>query len=327
MKTNVAVVIPNWNGKDFIGVCLRSLEEQSVPAQIIVVDNGSSDGSVEYITKQFPKITLVSLPKNTGFTGGVNTGIKRAMADGSKYVALFNSDAQAAKTWLEELFDAAEKHPKAGIITGKFLRSDKKHIDSTGDLLSTHALPFPRGRNERDSGQYDKGEYIFGATGGASLYRTKMLREIGLFDEDFFAYYEDADISFRAQSAGWKVYYQPKAIAFHKVGGTSSKLGSFARYHSVKNIQLLYLRNMPGLLFWKYLPFFILQLARMLVGTLRDNVIGAYIHGIWSATVLLPRSLLVRHRHKKLRKRSTAEIDSLLYHGRPPRPPKLGEKP
>lgn len=321
MKTNVAVVVPNWNGKEFIGRGLKSLETQSVRTQIIVVDNGSTDGSSGYITEQFPAVDLIKLNTNTGFTGGVNTGITKAITDGCKYVLLFNSDAVASVDWIQQLVYAAEKHPKAGIITGKFMRADKKHIDSTGDMLSTRGLPFPRGRNEVDSGQYDSGEYIFGASGGASLYRVSMLNKIGLFDEDFFAYYEDGDISFRAQSAGWKVYYEPNAVAYHEVGATSKKMGTFSRYHSVKNIILLYTRNMPGKLYWKYMLPFSSQLARMFMGALRDGALGSYSHGLWSALVLLPRTLVVRHKNKTLRKLTSSEIDKLLYHGRPPRPP------
>lgn len=325
MKTNIAVVIPNWNGKDFIGACLESLLAQTEAAHIFVVDNGSTDGSVEYIAKKFPSVVCIALNVNTGFTGGVNRGIEEAIEGGFEYVALFNNDAVAEKDWLKHLVTAAGKHPKAGIITGKFMRADKKHIDSTGDLLSIYGLPFPRGRNEPDEGQYDKGEYVFGATGGASLCRMTMLQKIGLFDEDFFAYYEDADISFRAQSAGWKVYYQPLAVAYHEMGATSSKMGSFARYHSVKNIILLYNRNMPGILFWKYKLLLFAQLARMLVGTVRDGVPGAFWHGLWSAIVLVPKTLARRHRYKKLRVVSSSTMDAMLYHARPPRPPKIGK--
>jgi GT2 family glycosyltransferase len=248
------------------------------------------------------------------------------MKNGYEFVALFNNDAVADKNWLKNLLGAAQKHSKAGIVTGKFMRSDKKHIDSTADMLSIYGLPFPRGRNELDTGQYDNGEYIFGATGGASLYRMSMFYKIGLFDEDFFAYFEDVDISFRAQSAGWKVYYEPTAVAYHKIGATSSKMGSFPRYHSVKNLILLYNRNMPGLLFWKYKLRLLSQVARMFFGSLRDRQLGAFFHSLWTAFLLIPKTLWVRHKNKTLRTVPVSKIDSLLYHGRPPRPPKLTEK-
>jgi GT2 family glycosyltransferase len=325
MKTNIAVVVPNWNGKDFIGPCLESLLAQTARPHVIVVDNGSVDGSVEFIDKKYPAVELIGLKKNTGFAGGVNRGIDKALEDGFELIALFNNDAVAEPDWLNRLEEGAQKYPKAGIITGKFMRSDKKHFDSTADGVCVYGLGFPRGRNEVDKGQYDKGEFVFGATGGASLYRAKMLRKIGLFDEDFFAYFEDNDISFRAQAAGWKVYYEPRAVAYHEVGGTSSKLGSFARYHSTKNIVLLFDRNMPGVLFWKYKLLNLLLLGRIFFGSIRDRQVGAYIHGLWSAFVLTPKTIIARRRNKKLRSVPSSTIDSLLYHGRPPRPPKLKE--
>ena len=262
MKTvpKSAVVIPNWNGADFITDCLKSLEAQSLKTDIVVVDNGSVDKSVDIIQSMFPKVTLLQFGDNAGFAGGVNRGIGHLLEIGGyDYIALFNNDAVADKDWLKNLVSAAQSKPEAGIVTGKLMRIDKKHIDSTGEAYSKFAMPFPRGRNQLDNGQYNKPEYVFAGSGGASLYRVKTLEEIGLFDEDFFAYFEDVDICFRAQLAGWKVWYTPAAVAFHLVGATSSKQGNFARYHSIKNTILLYNKNVPGWLFWRYKVYFFIS--------------------------------------------------------------------
>lgn len=184
MKPKVAVVIPNWNGADFIGKCLESLINQTLKARIVVVENGSDDDSVSIIKHFEPDVELLAFPDNAGFAGGVNRGIQSVINE-VDFVALFNNDALANPNWLKHLVAAAQNHPEAGIITGKFLRMDKKHLDSTGDLYSTHAMPFPRGRNQKDTGQYDTAEYVFGATGGASLYRTSMLKEVGLSFDSF----------------------------------------------------------------------------------------------------------------------------------------------
>lgn len=320
MKTNIAVVIPNWNGKQYLKNCVDSLMGQSIKANIIVVDNGSVDGSNEYVEQNYPQIKLIKLTSNHGFTGGVNVGIKEAIKTNQEFVALFNNDAIADKNWLEDLVTAMGDHKKVGIVTGKFMRNDKKHLDSTGDFLTTRGLPFPRGRNEVDKGQYDNSNYVFGATGGASLYRVRMLKQIGLFDEKFFAYFEDVDISFRAQLAGWKVYYEPKAIAYHEVGGTSSKLGSFSRYHSTKNFHLLFLKNMPGILFWKYFPLAVLQSFRMAVGSIIHGQYFTHLRGYCAAVVLVPHCLKERKKIQKNRKVSTTYIDSILVHGRAPKP-------
>lgn len=323
MKTNIAVVIPNWNGKEFLGDCLRSLELQSKKALIIVVDNGSTDGSADYVRKAFPGVELLAFDNNAGFAGGVNRGIRYALKKGCEYIALFNNDAVAEKDWLKKLVQEMEQDKKTGIATGKLMRSDRKHLDSTGEQYSTSGMPFPRGRNEIDEGQYDKSENVFAATGGASLYRARMLNEIGLFDEDFFAYYEDVDISFRAQLAGWQVLYTPLAIAYHHIGGTSSKLGSFTRYHSIKNFILLYNKNVPGWLFWKYkLPFFA-QLSRMLAGSIRDKQFGSFLRALGKAFLLVPSTLRKRRAIQSNRVLSSSHLDQLLYKGRPPKPRSL----
>lgn len=319
MKLNIAVVVPNWNGEEYLSECLRSLEKQSIATSIIVVDNGSSDQSVEIVQKKFPKVELIILKENAGFAGGVNTGIKHAMKSGADLVALFNNDAVADSLWLEKLVECLVSYPSAGIATGKLMRSDKKRIDSTGEFYSTWGMPFPRGRNQIDNGQYNKAEPVFAATGGASLYRTKMLKEVGLFDENFFAYFEDVDISFRAQLAGWSVRYTPNAVAYHHVGGTSGKLGSFTRYHSIKNFILLYNKNMPGRLFWKYKPLFLTQLFRMFLGSLRDKQTATFFRSFVRAVVLMPQTLMARHTIQKRRKLSTEDIGRMLHAGRPPK--------
>lgn len=317
------VVIPNWNGLDFIADCLKSLLKQTVDLKIIVVDNGSIDGSTEVIEKNFKQVELIKLPKNIGFAGGVNVGIKKALEKEAEYILLFNNDAVADNYWAEQLVESAEINRQTGIITGKFMRMDKKHLDSTGDFYSVWGLPYPRGRNEIDNGQYDNQLEVFGASGGASLYRAEMLKEIGLFDEDFFAYYEDVDISFRAQLAGWKVLYEPKAIAYHFVGGTSSKLGDFARYHSAKNFLLVYAKNMPTKLYFKYLPLFTIQLMRMGLSSLVKGKFIVFLKGNWAAVKLHPSTKAKRKAIQSARKVSTQHIDSILSHHRPPKPPKL----
>lgn len=323
MKLNVVVVIPNWNGADYIGECLKSLKKQTLKPKIIVVENGSIDNSLKEIAAACPEAKILKFKNNAGFAGGVNRGIRPAIEDGADYIALFNNDALADRNWLKYLVLAAEKHPEAGIITGKFMRLDKKHLDSTGDQYSTHAMPFPRGRNQIDAGQYNTAEEVFGATGGASLYRVSMLEEIGLFDEDFFAYYEDVDVSFRAQLAGWKVWYEPKAEAYHHVSATSSKLGSFSRYHSIKNFIMLYYKNMPGVYLWKYKFWFFERLARMLIGSLRDRQIIAFLRGLFKGLALMRSTLNKRHAIQSRRKVTPAHINSLLYPGSPPKIPKL----
>lgn len=319
------IVVLNWNGKNFVEECLDSLLAQSYPAEIIVIDNGSTDGSKELIEDKYAKkIHLIKEGTNHGFAGGVNIGIKHAMKNKADVVALFNNDAVADKNWLRYLIESMQKDMNLGIVTCKLMRSDKKHLDSTGDFYSIWGMPFPRGRNQKDIGQFDNDEKVFGASGGASLYRTKTLKKVDLFDERFFAYFEDVDISFRVRLAGWNILYQPEAMAYHKVSATSSKMAkSFTRYHSIKNFLMLYTKNMPVKLYWKYLPLFILQMLRLAASSLIRGGFFAYLKGLGMFLLYLPGVLVSRWRIQRSSKLMTSEVNELLYHARPPRIPIL----
>lgn len=319
---NIFVVIPNWNGADLLADCLDSLKTQTQEHTAIVVDNGSVDNSIELIEANYPDVVLLKNSKNLGFAGGVNTGIRYALESKADAIALFNNDAVADKDWLKNLVHAITT-TNAGIVTCKLMRSDKKYFDSTGDFYSVYGIGFPRGRNQEDSGQYDQAEEVFGASGGASLYSAKMLKKIGLFDERFFAYFEDVDISFRAQLADWKVLYEPSSVAYHHVSATSSKLGNFSRYHSIKNFLIIYTKNMPAKLYWKYLPKYLYQFMR----TTARSTINFQLH-IWLKALIvflayLPSILKDRFDIQRSRQLSVSEVDALLYKKRPPVIPDL----
>lgn len=319
----IFVVIPNWNGAEYLKKCLESLHEQSIKHITVVVDNGSTDNSVSLVSNNFKDTILLKNSKNLGFAGGVNTGIKFALENNATSIALLNNDAVADKNWLKNLFVTAKNNPTSGIISCKLLQSDKKHIDSTGDFYSVNGIPFPRGRNQIDKGQFDKDNTVFGASGGASLYRAKMLREIGLFDERFFAYYEDVDISFRAQLAGWKVVYEPEAVAYHHIGSTSSKMGDFTRYHSIKNFLILYTKDMPAILYWKYLPKFLYQFMRTTARSIVDRNSHVWLKSVAMFLLYLPSILSDRHKIQKNRKVSVEYIEDILHKARPPKTPTL----
>jgi GT2 family glycosyltransferase len=324
MKMKVAVVIPNWNGADMIAACLTALEAQSYEHDVVVVDNGSVDNSVQIIEDQFPDITLLKNKKNLGFAGGVNTGIRYALDTNFDAIALLNNDAITDEAWLENLVVNLEKFPEAGIVTCKLLGGDGSHIDSTGDIYTTWGIPYPRGRDEPTSDKYDTDQWIFGASGGASLYRAAMLREIGLFDEDFFAYYEDVDISFRAQLAGWKVRYEPKATVNHTTSSTGSKIPGFFTYQTIKNYPLIFWKNVPTSLLPMMLPRFTLAHAIFeLKGLLTPSRTVPTIKGILKALSLMPKKLRERKSIQKNRKVTDDYIKSMLTWDLPPNAHKL----
>ncbi len=321
LKTGIVVL--NWNGKDSIADCLDSLVAQSMDSKIILIDNGSVDGSLEFIKDHYPTIEMIINPVNVGFAAGVNQGINKAIELGMDYVALLNNDAVADKSWLNNLTKSLNENKSVGISTCKFISIDKSFLDSTGDLYTIWGLPYPRGRKEPVSDAYDSLVDIFGASGGASLYRVSMLKEIGLFDEDFFAYYEDVDISFRAQLAGWKVKYVPLAIAHHQIGATSSKIKGFTTYQTIKNLPWIVTKDVPAGLMFIILPRFLLAYFSFVFSAVVRGQ-GLYaLKGLFMSLILMPKKLLQRHYIQSSRKVSTKYIDSMLVHDLPPNASKL----
>ncbi len=312
------VIVPNWNGIRYLPECLRSLESQTVRVRTIVADNGSTDGSQDLIRSTFPEVRLIQLDRNYGFTGGVNAGLRLAMSDGAEYAILLNNDAIAAPNFAEELLSAAISDPQAGIVTAKFLDISGQTLDSTGELYSWWGIPFPRGRGSHNLDEYDDDREVFGATGGATLYRTRMLRKIGLFDQEFFAYYEDVDLSFRAQLAGWKVRYEPGAYAYHHIGATSTKLGTFSRYHTTKNVYYLYAKNMPTRLFWKYLPRFVYALVVIIGSGVKRREFAPLVRAHARLALTVGHVLRERRRIQRARAVPVGYIDSILYRQIPP---------
>jgi GT2 family glycosyltransferase len=313
----VVVVVPNWNGEDSLKACLDSLLAQSVPARVIVVDNGSGDGSLQLLEK-YSDIEVILHDRNLGFAGGVNAGFRRAIEDGVKYVATLNNDAVADKEWLKELVAVLNAHPKAGIATSKILTADGRKIDSTGDYLTVWGLPYPRGRGESGLDKYDSQTEVFGASGGASLYRVSMLREVGLFDEDFFAYYEDIDLSFRAQLASWKVRYAPPAVVRHQIGATSSKLKGFTAYQTMKNQPLLLYKNLPGRYWWRVGWRFTIAHTLFFLRAISRGQGWPALKGDLRGTYLILKKHFERKRIEKSKKVSDEYIWNLLVPDLPP---------
>ena len=319
----IAIVVPNWNGEQELPACLDSLRSQSMNSSIIVVENGSVDGSVELLESEYPDVTLLKQPKNLGFAGGVNIGIRYALDHEFDYVALFNNDAVADKEWLKYLVNTLEKSPNTGIATCKFLNIDGSSIDSTGDMYTVWGLPYPRGRGEKNNTIYNKDVYIFGASGGATIYRSELLRKIGLFDEKFFAYYEDIDVSFRAQLSGWKVQYVSTAIAYHRIGATSNKIRGFTTYQTMKNLPMLFWKNTP----LRYTPIMFPRLffaywLMVLSAITKGNGMAA-LKGNAMFLLYLPHVFSERKRIQRSKTVTDAYIWSIITHDLPPNATKL----
>jgi len=319
----VGVVVPNWNGADDLRACLDSLQAQTYKAHIIVVDNGSIDDSVSIIEKHYPDIELIRHDTNKGYTGGVNPGFRRAQEMKLDYVAPFNNDAIADKDWLRLLVQCLDQNPKIGIATCKILSADGKRLDSTGDLYTSWGLPYPRGRGEEDAGIYDNSTEIFGASGGASLYRVSMLNRIDLFDEDFFAYYEDVDLSFRAQLAGWRVRFVPASRVYHQIGMTSGRIKDFTTYQTLKNLPWVFWKNVPTALLFRVAPRFLVVYTAFWLSALRRGQVGAVLRGCAYSLFFLPKKLVERFHIQRHRVMTTGYIWSIITQDLPPNAFKL----
>lgn len=243
MKTTI--IIPNYNGMKYMENCIQALrEEKSAPFRLILVDNGSTDGSLQWIQANCPEAKLIALGKNTGFCGAVNAGIKVAK---TPYVLLLNNDTRVVYGFVKALEEALERQEKAFSVSAKML--DMHHpelLDGAGDLYCALGWAFARGKGKEEKLYYRKEEEIFSACGGAAIYRRELVEKLGCFDENHFAYLEDCDLGWRAQLYGYRNYYTPKAIVYHAGSGVSgSRYNAFKVNLSSRNSVYLIYKNMP----------------------------------------------------------------------------------
>ena len=275
----VSVIIPNYNGIAFLDSVLGSLEEQSEEDfEVILVDNGSTDGSCSFVSASYPWVHLVELPDNFGFCRAVNEGIRAAKAP---YVLLLNNDTEVEYTFVEEMLAAIRRHKHAFSCAAKMVQyHDRNRLDDAGNYYCALGWSFARGKG-KDVHTYEKEEQVFAACGGAAIYRKKILDQIGLFDEEHFAYLEDTDIGYRARIYGYENWYAPKAVVYHVGSGTSgSRYNQFkTRYSSRNNVYLVY-KNMPLLQLILNLPFLVVGFGTKLLFFTLKGMGREYLAGI-----------------------------------------------
>jgi GT2 family glycosyltransferase len=240
----ISVIVVNWNGKHFLGECLSALRKQTFrDFETILVDNGSEDGSVEYVGAHFPEAKVVPLPDNRGFTGGNIAGYEQASGD---LVVLLNNDTEAHPQWLEEVHRASQAYPNAGSFASKMLYfDDRDRVENCGFDVGLAGTTVDMGRDEPDGPAWTQPRKVFGGCGGAVTYRRRMLEDIGFLDPEFFMIYEDVDLSFRAQLCGYECVYVPSAIVYHRYRVTIGKAPLRQVFYSQRNIEFVYLKNMP----------------------------------------------------------------------------------
>lgn len=306
----VSLIVVNWNGRPWLEDCLATLRDQTYsPLEIIIVDNGSTDGSCDFLKQQYSHIKLIELPENTGFAGGNIKGLEIAQGE---YIALLNNDTHVDQNWLENLIQPMLQDPVVGICSSKLILNATGQLESAGDGLTTWGVGFKRGLNQ-DPGLYQEQESVFGASAAACLYRRKMLDDIGFLDVDFFFNDEDTDLNFRAQLRGWKCTYVPKAIVYHQVNATIGRMSDLHVYYHVRNLEFLWIKNMPTGLMLRYAHHKLIQeLGSFCYLCLRLGKWKAFFLAKRDALRLLPKMWKKRHHVQANKKVTNKYIQSLL---------------
>jgi GT2 family glycosyltransferase len=291
--TRVTVIIPTWNGRELLAAALTSLREQRFrDFVVLVVDNGSTDGTAAHVAAEHPEAEVLELPENHGFAGAVNAGIARARGE---FVALLNNDMELDPGWLAELVAALDADPAAGSAASKLrMLREPGLLDGAGDVVTWYGATWRRGHGEPDRGQYDAPGHVASPCAGAALYRRRALEEVGSFDEAFFAYLEDADWGLRAQLAGWPCRWVPTAVAYHLGGATSRRMGDLETELIARNTLALVLKSFPAgrLVLWA--PLIVAYQAWVLAQAVGRGSWRAVLRGWSSALRALPATLRAR---------------------------------
>jgi GT2 family glycosyltransferase len=308
----VSIIIPNWNGAEHLPTCLESLRRQTLPDfEVIVADNGSTDGSLPLLARDYPEVQVLALGENRGFAGACNAGMQAARGT---FVVLLNNDTETDSHWLEEIAAAFERHPEAGLVASKMLLFDRRDVFHTaGDFYRVDGIPGNRGVWQRDVGQYDREEYVFNACGGSAAYRRAMLDQVGLLDEDFFFSCEDVDLAWRAQLTGWRCIYAPRAIVYHKLSATGG--GATASFHDGRNFIYLLVKDYPGDLWrthWRAIVRGQLRIAADALRAWRGAAARARLRGMLAGLLDTPRMLRKRRAVQRSRTVERAYLEHIL---------------
>lgn len=304
----VSVIIPTWNGCDLVFHALDSLRSQSWrDFETIVVDNGSTDETVEQVSSGFPDARIVSFGENRGFAAAVNAGIGVATGD---IVVLMNNDTEAAPGWLSALVKTLDSNPGVGVCASRMIDYyDRTLIDSAGVQFGLFASNI--GHGQADGPEFSETREVFGACAGAAAYRRSVLDDVGLFDESFFAYFEDVDLGARIQLAGYRCVYVPDAVIYHRGSATAGRIAGTRFYLHMRNALTLFFRYAPVrrlvwspvVVAWPFIRAIIdHQPQRLALRALRDFIRQ------------LPSVLDTRRQLSTTRRISTAEFHSRLAH-------------
>jgi GT2 family glycosyltransferase len=333
-RVDSAVIVVNWNRRDLLGRCLESLAGQrGAVFEVVVVDNGSEDGSADMVAEAFGpacglSVRLIRNQTNLGFCAANNQGIAAADAE---FLALLNNDAEADPGWLAALRGALDGRPDVGMAASKIVDfDDPRRIDKVGHLIYPDGQNRGRGTGEIDRGQYDRMEECLWPDGCAAMYRRTMLDRVGGFDEDFFAYGDDAELGLRARIAGWNCLYVPDAVVRHHRGSTLGITSSRRLELIERNRVLLAAKLFPWSLLWLNGPYYLARIAAGLLAAVRGKgeiekfrgwrekrrAVLALLKGDLAALRLLPRMLRKRREMARIRRLHPREVRALILRHR-----------
>lgn len=309
---SVTAAIPNFNGRHLLEVVIPSLARQTQPAsEVVVVDDGSSDDSIDWLQTKWPSVNVISFPRNRGVTAAINACLQ---AGSGEFVALLNNDMELDPDCLRELARALTEHPDAAVATAKLIDYHQRDvIDGAGDIYEWSGEANRRGQGTRDTGQYDAPQPVFGACGGAALYRRSALDAVGDFDEQLFAIYEDVDWSFRAQLAGFSCRYVPTAVAYHMGSATIGRgLTDFVLYQNWRNGIWVLIKNYPLSALVRHGHRFVLWQAHNLVWAMQTGRVRVFMRVWRDALRGMPRMLRKRRHVQHSRTVGLAELERVI---------------
>ncbi|MGQ9555544.1 MAG: glycosyltransferase family 2 protein [Anaerolineae bacterium] len=311
-RPTASVIIPNWNGASLLPTCLDALRRQTATSfETILVDNASRDQSLSLVREHYPEVRVLALAHNLGFAGGVNAGIRVASSD---IIVLLNNDTEAAPQWLEALLNALADDPGAGMVASRMMLFDRRNVfHSAGDLYGRDGIPRNRGVWEKDRGQYDQRQYVFGPCGGGAAYRRAMLADAGPFDERFVSYLEDVDMAWRGQLLGYCCLYEPKALLYHHLSATGG--GTRASYYTGRNTIGVLAKDVPAPLLRRHWPAMLraqLRVATDAVRAWRGQAARARLRGQIAGVSFALRLLPARKQVQSSRRVSIDYLESLL---------------
>jgi GT2 family glycosyltransferase len=312
LPSECAIVIVAWNCWEHLYRCLDALSVQTISGfQVVIVDNGDADDQQIERATGYPNVSYVKSPSNLGFAAGNNRGME--LVQGANWITLLNPDTLPAADWFQKIMEAAVGYPDFAVFGSRLLKADNPTVlDGEGDCYHVSGMAWRSGMGLSAMGKPSDPWEVFSPCAAAALYKADALRKVGAFDEDFFCYMEDVDLGFRLRLAGFRCMTAPDAEVLHVGSATAGKRSPFYIYYGQRNLVWTYVKNMPGVLFWLFLP---LHVALNIAGVLRYALSGQF-RVVWRAKYdairALPKIWKKRREIQKTRRASLTEVLKVL---------------